>query len=234
MTSSSHTAPKPLAASRKRARARGYTAIEVLMGMTVFAIGAASVIAMQRASVQGNADARKLDIANGIARQWIERLRRDAALWTQPGDLSKTVYLQQTGNYYGKWAMPEGAGSAACPSGTTGTYSNADGKCPAFDIFGRDLAKDHYKEAAFCVNIWLDSASQDGGTADLIRADVRVYWPRQLAQSANAPYASGTTAGFCDLGALSSANGPDGASGGTGVYHFVYASTMLRMAPISR
>ena len=63
---------------------RGYTAVEVLMAMTVMAIGAAAVMTMQKTSVQGNLDARKTDIANSIARTWVERLQRDAMQWTLP------------------------------------------------------------------------------------------------------------------------------------------------------
>ncbi len=197
------------------------------MAMTVFAVGAASVIAMQRASIQGNSDARKLDMANAIARDWLERLRRDAMMWTQNSvatPLGQTNYIKLTSTYYGKWAMP----TTLCPATATG--SNADGLCPAFDILGRDLAQDKYGDASFCVNIWLDSASADGGAADLVRAEVRVYWPRQLTQSATAPYSGGN--GFCDTAALGATNGPDGATGGPAVYHFVYASTMLRLTPL--
>jgi prepilin-type N-terminal cleavage/methylation domain-containing protein len=209
---------------RQRLRARGYTAIEVLMAMTVFAVGAAGVIAMQRASIQGNADARKLDVANSIARDWLERLRRDATMWTQPGILTQTQYLSQTATYYGNWALPE----VACPAATSGSNSNADGLCPAFDIFGRDLAQDHYVDAQFCANIRLDNAST--GNPDLIRAEVRVYWPRLLPQALTAPYSGAH--GFCDAAGITASNGPDGASGGPNVYHFVYASTMLRMSPL--
>ena len=54
------------------------------MAMTVMAIGAAAVITMQKTSVQGNLDARKTDVANSIARMWVERLQRDAMQWTLP------------------------------------------------------------------------------------------------------------------------------------------------------
>ena len=58
--------------------------------MTVMSIGAAAVISMQRASVQGNLDARKSDIANSIARTWVERLERDSMQWTLPGPSNPT------------------------------------------------------------------------------------------------------------------------------------------------
>ena len=203
-------------------KSRGYTSIEVLMAMTVFAVGAASVIAMQRASVQGNLDARKLDTANGIARDWIERIRRDATMWTLSNNISGTQILS-VGAYYGAWALP----IATCPANTlTGP---ADGRCPAFDLFGHDLGTADFQSAAFCVNIRLDNVTAPvaGFDADLIRADVRVYWPRQLTQAANGPPA----AGFCSVSALAAATGPDGATGGTLVYHFVLASTLVRRNP---
>ena len=222
---------KPTTTKRRRRRARGYSAIEVLMAMTVFAVGAAGVIAMQRASVQGNVDARRIDTANAIARDWIERVRRDSMLWTNSGNMSQTLFLSKP-SYYGAWTMPNLiADPEQCPSATTGTFSNADGRCPAFDIMGRDLAQDRFVDAAFCANIRLDTAAADGGVTDLIRVDVRVYWPRQLTQAPNAPF-SAAGKSFCDVGALSAANGPDGASGGPTIYHFVYASTLVRMSPV--
>ena len=62
----------------KASAARGYLVIEVVMALTVLAIGGAGVITMQKTSVTGNLDARKAtDVANSIARMWVERLRQD-------------------------------------------------------------------------------------------------------------------------------------------------------------
>ena len=55
------------------------------MAMTVMAIGGAAVITMQKTSVTANLDARRADVANAIARTWVERLQRDAMAWTLPG-----------------------------------------------------------------------------------------------------------------------------------------------------
>ena len=75
--------------------ARGYTAIEVLMAMTVMAIGGAAVITMQKTSVTANLDARRADVANSIARTWVERLRRDGMAWTSPGPESTAQQHRQ-------------------------------------------------------------------------------------------------------------------------------------------
>jgi len=46
------------------------------MAIVLLSIGAGAVMTMQKASVQGNLDARKADIANSIARTWIDRFQR--------------------------------------------------------------------------------------------------------------------------------------------------------------
>ena len=68
----------------RRSRARGYTAIEVLVAMTLFAVGTASVLSLQRASIVGSSDARRNDVATAVGSEWIERLRQDSLAWTLP------------------------------------------------------------------------------------------------------------------------------------------------------
>ena len=62
---------------RVRASTRAYTAVEVMLSIVVLGVGAAGVMSMQQASIQGNADAHMLDVGNSIARTWLERLRRN-------------------------------------------------------------------------------------------------------------------------------------------------------------
>lgn len=57
----------PSRASSRPRTGRGYTAIEVMLAITVLMIGSAGVMSMQKASIQGNFDARRLDLANSIA-----------------------------------------------------------------------------------------------------------------------------------------------------------------------
>jgi Tfp pilus assembly protein PilV len=199
------------------------------MAMTVFAVGAAGIIGMQRASVQGNFDARQLDLANSIARAWVERLRRDAAKWTTPGpptDYTATTFLTAPYKDAANWVLP----TAACPSsGSVVTnVSNADGLCPAFDAFGRDLAMDAINQASFCVNIRIDTVAKDSNNNDaVLRAMVRVYWPRNLIA---APYVSGG-ARFCSTGALGDiTTGPDAPTSNQ-IYHFVQAVTLISSNP---
>ena len=220
--------PSPL-----RHAARGYTAVEVLMAMTVMVIGAAAVISMQKTSVTGNLDARQTDIANGIGRAWMERIERDAMQWTCPGPACPStantpwtaLVVNPTSTITGKWFLPKQY------LGTT----NPETMSPGFDILGRDLplaqlAPDSvsgWPGATFCVNVrlsWLVAQSLPIEPG-LVRADVRVLWPRGIG--------NGTpSAGFC-TDAIGALDDPE-----TGVtasehpfFHTLYMTTSVRESP---
>jgi prepilin-type N-terminal cleavage/methylation domain-containing protein len=201
---------RPLASRlRFRLQARGYTAVEILMAMTVMAIGAAAVISMQKASIQGNLDARKTDIANAIARTWVERLERDAMAWTLPSPSNPSAASNianaklLNGHVNATWYLPiDEMGATATPTETMS---------PGFDILGRDLPLGSLGNAQFCVNVRLTWLVNN----ELIRAEVRVLWPRLIT---NAP----PSTGFCDDtdAALPS---PDPMT-----YHAIYVTTAIK------
>jgi hypothetical protein len=178
---------------------------------------------MQRAAVQGNLDARRLDTANSIARAWLERVRRDAMLWDTATNINNTVIINN--NLGSGWVMP-----SSCPaSGVT------DGLCSGFDAFGHDLDTGHYPNAVFCSNIKLDVVAKDTSNTNptVVRAVVRVYWPKGLSSASNgvAAYSAGG-AGFCSTAGLADGtSGPD-APNGTQIYHFVQATTLLTNSPV--
>lgn len=226
---------KPMKPSSRR-RARGYTAVEVLMGLTLTAIGASAVISMQRSAIQANLDARKMDIANAISREWMERLRRDATLWTapNPNGVSTTNYnnarllvtylpvgpavnpapnddpnLMTTGTVAG-WSFPDFYVKNP-PAGST----TLDGLSPGFDILARDVdiqSASAANKAFFCVNIRLNWLVVN----NLIRAEVRVFWPRLVT--------GGPAPGWCSTGIESQAVN-------TQTYHYVYTASTVRINP---
>jgi type II secretory pathway pseudopilin PulG len=224
-----HLVPIRSRHDRSSPRARGYTAVEVLMAMTVMFIGAAAVMSMQKTSVQGNLDARKTDIANNIARAWVERLERDSMQWTCPGpacpssnNMANALLLN--GNVTGLWFLP-------------GMYmgSTPETMSPGFDILGRDLPRAQlapstatgWPGAEFCVNVrltWLvpQTLPTEPG---LIRADVRVLWPRGIS--------GGTPAtGFCDATTAALAD-PETSAPATQhpFFHTIYMTTTLKEDP---
>jgi type IV pilus assembly protein PilV len=196
---------------------RGYTAVEVLMAMTVMAVGAAGVISMQKASIQGNLDARKTDVANSIARAWIERIKRDAMLWTQPGPSNPTggnlasapILNAGINTNNGTWFLP------LQDIALTGSTALS----PGFDILGRDLPQADLAKALFCANVRMTWLPVPAAPQDLIRVEVRVLWPRGI--TGNTLPAGGT----CNATvAVSNAPSPL-------VYHAIYAVTAVRGNP---
>ena len=149
---------------RSKAKSRGYNAVEVLMAMTVFAIGASGVISMQKTSVQANYDARTLDVATALARTWQERLARDAMSWRTPTAFTGTVYLVQM-NSNPDWFVPTVQTTAG---------GRIEGGSPAFDLLGRDVPIND-ASMIFCTQIRLRRL---GTSNTLLRAEVRVIWPR--------------------------------------------------------
>jgi hypothetical protein len=168
------------------------------MAMTVMVIGAAAVMSMMKVSVTGDLDARKSDVANAIARTWVERLQRDAMQWTCPSPACATSNMSNAlllGTHVpSTWFLPKDY------MGTT----NPETMSPGFDILGRDLPTGLLKPdvskggtgwpgATFCVNVrlsWLVPQALPNEPG-LIRADVRVLWPRAIVAGAPA-------GGFCD------------------------------------
>ncbi len=191
-----------------------------MLSIAVLGIGAAGVMSMQKGAIQGNLDARKLDVANAIAREWVERLRRDATTWTLPSESStaasnwstNTVLIKSVGDSanVGRFVFP-----TAYPGGTY-----RDGYSAAADLLGRDVAPASgtrkYPGAQFCTQInavWLTPN-------ELLRATVRVYWLRELLAAPVGDFCNSTDAN----------GGPDAPLANT-IYHFVYTTTAVRRNP---
>jgi type IV pilus assembly protein PilV len=195
--------------TRGRGRRRGYTAVEVLSALTLLAIGASGVIGMQRVTLQGSEDARRFDIGGNIASEWTSRLQRDTTQWTEPNatnvstnNISSTQFIKSIGACAAAFCNPP---ASAAPAAMTGS----------FDTFGRDLAA-NTTGATYCAQYRLQWIANPGAAAPynltaLIRAEVRVFWSRLELNPV----------GDC------TAATPDAANANQ-LYHFVYATTMLR------
>jgi len=137
---------------------RGYTVVELMMSLAVFAAGVTGVIGMQRASAAANRHARDVTVANGIAQAWLDQLTVDASVWRT--DLTQTVWLQSinTAGVDGVWQLPAESPPAARNFG------------PTFNLFGAPVAG----ATDFCVHMrltWLYPGQN-------MRTDVRVFWLR--------------------------------------------------------
>jgi prepilin-type N-terminal cleavage/methylation domain-containing protein len=202
---------------RKRSN-RGYTAVEVLIAMTLFAIGAAGVIGMLKVTIQGGQDARRMDTATFLAHQFIDRLHRDSMYWTQPNrDFPNVHNLAQT-----RWLND--VGNAACnanycnPTFNPPDAASAAGSGWAYDYLGRDRwngSADH----EYCAQYRLNWIAPLGAAAPLnqdavMRAEIRVFYVRLESRQVR----------DCVNPTIS----PDDPANGPMTYHYVHAATALR------
>lgn len=206
-----------------RRRAYGYTIVELLMALTVLAIGTAGVIAMQKVAIESNRYAKNLSIATRVGEAWADELTADAQLWTYkagvPTTLNNTDWLNNVTNL--SWFRP--AFSARRQFG------------PAFSPLGIPLDPNTQGPLAhFCVDLRLAilrpelaslpsvPTSGDG----VIRAQIRVFWPRD---DVSIPPSNAATANVCDA-----ANGPGVNDQNISAYHVIYLTTTVRQPPQGR
>ncbi len=200
----------------KKTGQRGFTMIEVMMALTVLAIGMLGIIALQKATVVGNQEAQQITVANAIARSWIERLQRDAGRWNHPStlkaksDIDETVWLNNVGGPSSLWFRPVMSGLEP-------------GASPAFDRNGVDIdltdSAKMLSDAVYCTHLRLRWIYPD----QLIRAEVRVFWAkRQLGNPGTAPW---ITAGICSATTSLESIGGDDEN-----LHWVYAVAAIPKA----
>lgn len=186
---------------------RGYTIIELMMALTVLAIGVSGIIAMQKITVTTNQHAKNLALATHIAQAWQEQLALDAASWNHPSPQNGASDLPQT-----RWLNNVGLGTWFRPSHDATVMFGA-----GFDALGNVVTDADFEQAAFCTHIrltWLYPQTNGNG---LIRSEVRVFWPRSSM--------GGTVDGrpVCDPD-----TDPTAVTSGSERYHFVYQTTAIK------
>jgi prepilin-type N-terminal cleavage/methylation domain-containing protein len=195
-----------------RKATRAFTAIEVMLSLTILAIGTAGVIAMQTTAIDGNFDARRLDVANGVLREWTERLRRDGMMWTLPNTRNPLITGDNRVSAAPLLAVVDANPAAASWHLPTAREGDAIPLMPQFDLLGRDVTTAG-TPVVYCTQValsWLDNGN-------LILANVRVFWPRGTAAMTDCT--ADPAAGWESLPAT------------INKYHFVYGVTAIRRNP---
>jgi len=147
--------------ARKRlGRRRGYTLVELMMALALFAVAVVGIISMQKVAVVSNAHAKNVAIAQRIAQGWAGQLEMDATEWQVgfgPGWL----------NGSNLWERPP--------------YLGARQFGGAFDALGNPLRDTELSRAAFCSHVrttWLFPSTMGMGGNGTLRAEIRVFWLR--------------------------------------------------------
>jgi type IV pilus assembly protein PilV len=200
--------------TRRSKKSRGSTVVEVLMAITILAIGASGVVSLQKVTASSNRNSRSLAVANEISRMWVERLRADAMLWNHPSPSNPNSDLADDTTWLSKVVEPDPDESAWFRPEST--VANT---CGIHDLFGRDEAcsTGGTEQGPFCVNLRLSWVRED---RRMIRAEVRVFWIHRN---------EGTGAlDAADLPCGDAASPPDVADlASKGIFRVVYATTAV-------
>lgn len=92
----------------------GFSLIEVLVALTILAVGLLSLALLQVTAIKGNAGASKSTIATDLAQTKLELFRRDA--WTAIGNSTNTTFDGGTTPIYA--SVPADAGDNVTVRGT--------------------------------------------------------------------------------------------------------------------
>ena len=190
-----------------RRRHGGYTVVEVVMAISVLGLGAMGVIGMQKAALYNNTNARNLAAANGIAQAW---MRGSAPMrWRGTSRQGRRRLSPPRSRHGHPVGEPGRSGLVRARGGGVGhghadtpTLTHPAGAAVA-DVMGADLYAGDTMAPAFCTQIRLTrfcsppactpTTGALAGYYRLIRAEVRVFWAREVGQAFNC--AAGASAG---------------------------------------
>jgi len=152
---------------------RGYTAVELMLALGLFAVGVSGIIAMQKVTIVSNQHAKNLAIATRIAEAWMDQLAADSTLWNATTGISSTLWVQgASGTTNGVWHVP--------------AWDTNRDFGPAFDALGAPVQ--NAANARFFTHVRLTTLyAEEGGLINgrtvladngLARAEVRVVWLR--------------------------------------------------------
>lgn len=194
----------------KRAGRRGYTIVELMMALVIFGIGVIGLFALQKATSSANRHSKNLAIATHVAQTWLDQLAIDSTRWTQLAPVTSTTWLGSVlGATNGVWTMPAQADLLRVG--------------PGFDALGAfvDLSsEDAANRVVFCAHVRLTRLFNTPGN-ELVRTEVRVFWPRQDRSYGEDPY--------CALGMDQASINGIGLD--TDLFHFVYKTSAVRQTP---
>jgi type IV pilus assembly protein PilV len=179
------------APSLRRAARRGYTIIELVMSLSVLAIGASGVIAMQKVAISSNRHAKEMAIASRIAEGWADQLALDGSVWTINAANASTIASTTWLNLANPTQTVDWFGPAYDPLRNYGA---------AFGALGNPIDPGLQPQLIrFCSQLrfaYLHSATAPTAGHGVIRAQIRVFWQ---AEDASVQVHAAATSTSCQI-----------------------------------
>lgn len=139
-----------------RRRQRGFTVLEIMISLFVMTVGLVALYSLQVVAISGNVVAQEFTQATQLAERWVETLRRDAVTWTN---------------------------EATRPARIDSSDDWKDALGPF--LVNRDMLDDDNYDVSvaldprYCIKYRVQSVPSGELNPRLLRADVRVLWPRR-------------------------------------------------------
>ena len=214
----------------------GYTMVEVMMGLSILAIGSVSILSLQKFAAMGTMSSRHITNASAISGGVLEAMNAESYSWVDNGvptaaERNAMPWLGAAlaaadGQIEGAWARP----TTTVPASTLNAFT-LEGVAQDSDTL--------LPTTAYCTHVratWLGRQNPSGpGAADdaqAVRLDVRTFWAksgRSVADECNgAVFATATLNGLLentDVNTLVAVNGIDRHRDQYGV---VYFTTIIR------
>ena len=165
----------------------GFSLIEVMMAIVLFAIGMVGVTQMQQAVIRSNQDAYETMVATDFARTWLERIKRDALGWNAPGpppvavmfagrpDAAPNYFVESPDplnpNREAPWPLDAFESHGANYHGVDVGLHDPLSNDPVSVVTNEDIY--------YCAFSWFTPVHRLGGAGGLVtamRADVGVWW----------------------------------------------------------
>jgi prepilin-type N-terminal cleavage/methylation domain-containing protein len=170
---------------------RGYTIVELVMSLSVLAIGASGVIAMQKVAISSNRHAKEMAIASRIAEGWADQLALDASIWTINPAGNSTIASTTWLNLADPTQTVDWFGPAFDPLRNYGA---------AFGALGNPIDPGQRPGLIrFCAQLrfaYLHSPTLPTPGHGVIRAQIRVFWQ---AEDASVQIRSAPTSTWCQI-----------------------------------
>jgi prepilin-type N-terminal cleavage/methylation domain-containing protein len=165
---------------RKPVARDGYTMVEVMMGLSILAIGSASILGLQKYAAMGTMSSRHITNASAISGAVLEAMNAESLSWvtnTAP-DVNAMPWLAAAlvganGRVEGDWSRP------VVTTPVAGTFN-------AFTLEGvAQSSQTTSTRTAYCTHVratWLGRQNETAvGAADnatAVRVDVRTFWAK--------------------------------------------------------